>query len=249
MKKKLSALIVDDEEKALDLLKALLEHTLQFSEIRCANSAISAKEQLKDFAPDILFLDIKMPGKDGFTFLKELKHANSYTEVVFVTAYDQFVMQAIKNHAFDYLLKPVDRKELLDCITGYKQRKQEPDFIERLQRLVQVHKDSRKFRINTRTGYIFIDPDTILSCQADGNYTLIDLGDRQHLCSMQLGTVETLLPVKGFIRLGRSLVVNFNCITKVERKNNLITFEKEAKTYSLTISKSQLKELEAKQYQ
>lgn len=249
MEKKLSALIVDDEKKALDLLTKLLEHTFQFSEIRCADSALSAAEQLKDFHPDLLFLDIKMPGKDGFAFLKELKKTNKHTEVVFVTAYNQFAIQAIKNHAFDYLLKPVDRKELNDCITQYRQRQPASNLLERLEALVLERKESHKLRINTRTGYIFIDPASILSCLADGNYTCIDLGDHQHLCSMQLGMIETMLPKNGFIRLGRSLIINFNYITKVDRKTHSITFEKDSKTYPLVISKAQLKELQAKQDQ
>lgn len=243
MEKKLSALIVDDEEKALELLQKLLEDTQQFSEIKCANSGPSASERLKSFQPDLIFLDIKMPDQDGLSFLKELKHDNKSTEVVFVTAYDQYALQAIKNHAFDYLLKPVDRKELFDCIMEYKKRKQGPYLLDRLEKFILENKESSRMRINTRTGYIFIDPSMILYCQADGNYTLIDLGDRQQLCSMQLGVVEVTLPKNNFVRLGRSLIVNTHHIIKVDRKTNQILFEKNGKSYSLKISKAQLKEL------
>jgi len=246
MEKMLSALIVDDEEKALELLKKLLEDTLHFSEIECASSAAIAREKLKRFHPDLLFLDIKMPGMDGFSFLEELQKDNYRVEVIFVTAYDQFAMKAIKNHAFDYLLKPVDRKELLDCILQFKERKQEPELLNRLEKLIH-ERDSNKLRINTRTGYLFIDPSQILSCQADGNYTLLDLGDRQHLCSMQLGVVEESLPKSGFVRLGRSLIVNFHYIIRVDRKTSQITFEKNNHTYPLKITKAQLKELESRQ--
>jgi two-component system LytT family response regulator len=188
MEKKLSALLVDDEEKALDLLRKLLEDTQQFTEIQYANSAALAREQLKRFTPDLLFLDIKMPDMDGFAFLEELQKEKRHIEVIFVTAYDQFALKALKNHAFDYLLKPVDRKELLDCIMQFKSRKQDTDLFDRLEKVIYGQKEN-KLRINTRTGYIFLDPSQILYCQADGNYTFIDLGDRQHLCSMQLGTM------------------------------------------------------------
>jgi two-component system, LytTR family, response regulator len=246
MEKKLSALIVDDEEKALELLQKLLEDTQQFSEIKCASSADSASNELMAFNPDLIFLDIKMPGQDGFSFLKELKQENKQTEVIFVTAYDQYALQAIKNHAFDYLLKPVDRKELFDCIMQYKQRKQGPYLLDRLEKFILENKESTRMRINTRNGYIFIDPNSILYCQADGNYTMIDLGGRQQLCSMQLGVVEVTLPKNNFIRLGRSLIVNGHYISKVDRKSNQITFEKSGANYSLKISKAQLKELEDK---
>jgi response regulator of citrate/malate metabolism len=112
MEQKLSALIVDDEESARKLLKKLLEETLYFSEIRIASSVASAKNELFEFEPDLIFLDIKMPGKDGFTFIHDLQHKNIEPEIVFVTAYEQYAIKAIKFGAFDYLLKPVNRKEL-----------------------------------------------------------------------------------------------------------------------------------------
>ncbi len=245
MEKKLSALIVDDEEKALELLQKLLEDTHQFFEIKCASSTISAAAQLETFHPDLIFLDIKMPGQDGLSFVKELKRVNHKNmEVVFVTAYDQYALQAIKNHAFDYLLKPVDRMELFGCIMQYRQRMQGPYLLDRLEKFILENKDSSRMRINTRTGYIFIEPHSILYCQADGNYTLIELGDRQQLCSMQLGVVEVTIPKNNFIRLGRSLIVNTHHIIKVDRKTNQILFEKNGKSYALKISKAQLKELE-----
>ncbi|MEK6781738.1 MAG: LytTR family DNA-binding domain-containing protein [Bacteroidota bacterium] len=254
MQKKLTALIVDDEIKAVELLQKLLEDTLQFSRIEFSFSAVEAFQKLNQVEPDLIFLDIKMPGQDGFSLLKDLHDLKINSEVVFVTAYDKFAMQAIKNHAFDYLLKPVDRKELVDCINQYRNRKQVPNILDRLSEYVRSQKETSKLRINTRTGYIFIDPSSILYCKADGNYTYIDLGDRQHLCSIQLGMVEGMLPKNGFIRLGRSLIVKFDFITKVDRKTNLpagqaglITFEKDSKMYTLNISKAQVKKLEEKQ--
>lgn len=247
MEKKLSALIVDDEENALTLLAKLLEDTQQFSDIRNASSALHAREELSRFNPDLIFLDIKMPEMDGFSFMEELKKESRSTEVVLVTAYDQYALKAIKNHAFDYLLKPVDRKELLECVMQFKDRKQKTSLIDRLEQIIHEPKDSTKLRIHTRSGYLFINPASILYCQADGNYSLIDLGDRQHLCSMQLGVMEELLPKNRFVRLGRSLIVNFNFISSIDRKKCKITFEKESATFTLTISKAQLKELEEKQ--
>ena len=212
MQKKLTALIVDDEIKAVELLKKLLEDTLQFSRVEYSYSAAEAFQILEQHEPDLLFLDIKMPGKDGFSFLKDLQNLKVNSEVVFVTAYDQFALQAIKGHAFDYLLKPVDRKELVDCINQYRARKSEAHGFNRLSDFTGSQEESSKLRINTRTGYIFINPSVILYCKADGNYTCIDLGDKQHLCSLQLGMIEDMLPKNGFLRLGRSLIINFNFI-------------------------------------
>jgi DNA-binding LytR/AlgR family response regulator len=106
MEGKLSALIVDDEENARKLLAKLLEETFFFSEIRLAQSVTSANNELAKFDPDLIFLDIKMPGKDGFTIVHDLLQKKMKPGIVFVTAYDQFAIQAIKNQAFDYLLSP-----------------------------------------------------------------------------------------------------------------------------------------------
>lgn len=241
----LRALIVDDEVRAVDLLRKLLEETHLFAEIQSSLSADQAARALMTFRPDILFLDIRMPDKDGFTFLKEIKPEQRTFEVIFVTAYDQYALQALKNHAFDYLLKPVDRKELLDTLTQLGEKRREPDVVARLEQFLRDRQDPTKLRISTRTGYIYLDPTSILYCRADGNYTLIDQGDRQHLCSLQLGMIEELLPRhNGFRRLGRSLIINSSLLSQVDRKDNTLTFEKGQASYSLVVTKSQLKELD-----
>ena len=119
MEHKLSALIVDDEESARRLMVKLLEETLYFSDIRLAQSVDSALSELNNFNPDLIFLDIKMPGKYGIEFVNELHFVDGKPGIVFVTAYDQYAIQAIKIQAFDYLLKPVNRKELKECIEKY----------------------------------------------------------------------------------------------------------------------------------
>jgi len=123
MEPNLKALIIVDEERARNLLHKLLEETLCFMDIRMSYSADAALIELKHFEPDIILLDIKMPGKDGFEFINELPPGLSKTEIVFVTAYDQFAIKAIKNHAFDYLLKPVNRMELKQCVEKLLEKK------------------------------------------------------------------------------------------------------------------------------
>src|SRR5664280_3629058 len=104
MEQKLKALIVDDEENARILLSKLLEETLIFNDIRLAHSVDTAYAELNLFEPDIIFLDIKMPGKDGFAFIQNLPQRYKEHKIVFVTAYDQYAIDAIKNQAFDCLL-------------------------------------------------------------------------------------------------------------------------------------------------
>ena len=103
----------------------LLEETLLFSDIRVAQSVDSALSELNNFGPDLIFLDIKMPGKYGIEFVNDLHFADGKPGIVFVTAYDQYAIQAIKFQAFDYLLKPVNRKELKECIEKYIGKREE----------------------------------------------------------------------------------------------------------------------------
>ena len=244
MESKLKALIVDDEERARKLLKKLLDETHFFSDMRLADSASSASDEMKDFDPDMVFLDIRMPEKDGFDFLMEMNHRNGRPGIVFVTAYEQYALKAIKHQAFDYLLKPVNRKELKQCVQKY---------ISGLKSIIQdtqttSHKvlvdKVRRIKVNTRTGTLFINPANILYCKADGNYTVIYSGGKELLCSMNIGRLREMLPETTFIRIGRSLVLNIEHITHLDRRQSVVTLVNQGESVSVKIPRNHLKELE-----
>ena len=244
MEEKLRSLIVDDEESARRLLKKLLEETQFFSEIQFAHSVASANNVLTNFDPDLIFLDIKMPGKDGFSIIDDLLQRRKKPGIVFVTAYEQYAIQAIKHHAFDYLLKPVNRKELKQCILKFiKSRKGDPKSIE-AGKSAEFHEKISRIRVNTRTGTVFINPSLILFCKADGNYTTICTGNKKQLCSMNLGKVEEQLPKNGFVRMGRSYIVNFEYITMLDRKESKVTLEREGESAIIKIPRQHLKDLD-----
>lgn len=244
MSKKLNALIVDDEEKARILLNKLLEETLFFKEIRLAQSVSAAKSELSVFEPDIIFLDIKMPGKDGFSFLQDLPPRYRQNRIVFVTAYEQFAIKALKNQAFDYLLKPVNRKELKQCIMRFIERKEEDHETVKSVNIVGFGERITRIKVNTRTGVLFINPADILYCKAEGNYTAICTGKKQHLCSMNLGKMGALLPKNGFIRVGRSYIVNFEYIIMLDRKESSILLMRDDESVTVKIPKQHLKDLD-----
>ena len=244
MDQNLSALIVDDEESARKLLKKLLEETKYFHEIRLASSVDEAYIELSEFMPDMIYLDIKMPGKDGFSFIHGLPEKNRKAGIVFVTAYDQYALQAIKNQAFDYLLKPVDRKELKKSILKFLERKNSEKSDERNENFLAHVEMIPRIRVNTRTGTAFINPSTILYCKADGNYTLICTGEKQYLCSMNLGKIEELLPRRGFIRVGRSIIINFEYMIMLDRKESQITLVRDGEAAIIKIPRHHLKALD-----
>jgi two-component system, LytTR family, response regulator len=244
MDQKLSALIVDDEVSARKLLNKLLEETKYFFEIRLACSVAEAYIELKEFVPDMIFLDIKMPGKDVFTFVHELPFKKRIPGIVFVTAYDQYALQAIKNQAFDYLLKPVDRKELKQCILKFIETSKTAKGTERNEILLDSVDMIPRIRVNTRTGTAFINPSNILYCKADGNYTIICTGEKQHLCSINLGKIEELLPKRGFIRVGRSIIINFEYIIMLDRKESQITLVRDGESATVKLPRQHLKVLD-----
>ena len=244
MEQNLRALIVDDEDNARILLSKLLEETLLFNDIRSAESVDSAYAELRRFEPDIIFLDIKMPGKDGFTFIRDLPNSYKILKIVFVTAFDQFAIQAIKNQAFDYLLKPVNRKELKQCLMRFVEEKNEEIKLEIPVKISEQRERITRIKVNTRTGTLFINPDDILYCKAEGNYTTVCTGKKQHLCSMNLGKVADMLPKNGFVRIGRSYIVNYEYITMLDRKECTILLVRDGESATVKIPKQHLKDLD-----
>jgi two-component system, LytTR family, response regulator len=244
MEHKLSALVVDDEESDRRLIAKLLEETLFFSEIKLAESVDSALRELNNFKPDLIFLDIRMPGKYGIEFVNELNFFDGKPAIVFVTAHDQYAIQAIKIQAFDYLLKPVNRKELKNCIEKYIGKRKET-----LPQYIFEAESSRKIsriKVNTRTGTVFINPKTILFCKAEGNYTIICTGEKEYLCSLNLGKLQEQLLSGSFIRIGRSLIINFEYITLLDRKKNVITLVRDNESVLVKVPHQHLKDLDIK---
>jgi two-component system LytT family response regulator len=238
MVNRLNALIVDDEESARKLLEKLLEELQCFNEIRLAKSVTSALSEISQFSPDLVFLDIKMPGKDGFSFISDLPPGVPKPTIIIVTAYDTFAIKAIKHQAFDYLLKPVNRKELRQCVLKYMECRAENTVKETVEKISRI-------RVNTRTGTVFINPVTILYCKAEGNYTTIVTGEKQHLCSMNLGKVNDLLSGSKFIRIGRSFIINLEYITSLDRKDCTISMERNGETVKVKIPRHHLKDLDS----
>jgi two-component system LytT family response regulator len=243
MAEKINALVVDDEESARKLLVKLLEELQCFDEIRMAKSVSSAINEISQFRPDLVFLDIKMPGKDGFELIPDLPSQNK-PAIVIVTAYDNFAIKAIKNQAFDYLLKPVNRKELKQCIQKFIDSRL-PEPAESKPPVKEVPEKISRIHVNTRAGTVFINPASVMFCKADGNYTKIVTGEKQHLCSLNIGKVEEILSGVGFLRLGRSYIINLEYITMLDKKESTITMERGGQTLKIQIPRQHLRDLDS----
>jgi two-component system LytT family response regulator len=204
------AVIVDDEVSNIGNLAILLNKYCP--EIAVAGTATNVDQGLlviRETNPSILFLDIQMPGKSGFDLLQSITNHNF--EVIFVTAYDQYAIQAIRFSAIDYLLKPVNINELVNAVDRAIINVEKKIKNERLENLIHSISNKNQLRIaipgNKQT--LFISPESILFCKSDNNYTVFYLKNNvKHTSSKPIFEYEELLSAHGFIRCHQSWLVN-----------------------------------------
>ncbi|QEH44064.1 response regulator transcription factor [Chitinophaga sp. XS-30] len=206
------AVLIDDEISNLENLRTLLEkHCPQVSIIATAQSVSDAVDAIEKYLPDLVFLDIQMGDKTGFDVLKLLPSRNF--EVVFVTAYDQYGIQAVKFAALDYLLKPVDIEELIKSVNKaeYKLATQiqtsQLDFL--LQQLKKPEPNIRKIALQMQGEIRYVILSEIVRCEADNTYTQFFLSSGEKiLVSKSLKEYADLLHPNGFLRTHQSHLVN-----------------------------------------
>lgn len=219
----IKAIIIDDEQPSIDTLKWKLEHYCPEVEVIASfDNPIEGVERLKTAPPDLLFLDIEMPLLNGFDILEELGRSISF-DVIFTTAYDNFGIRAIKFSALDYLLKPVQNKELQHAVAKHVQKNngQIPSFqINALLDNVEAEKKGKAYKIAlaTKESIEFVAPEEIIACASDSNYTLVFLVDgRQLLISKTLKEFEEMLIPFNFFRPHNSHLVNLDQVRKFMR--------------------------------
>ena len=207
------AILVDDEPINISNLQALLtRHCPAVEVVANATSVDEAREEIINLKPDVVFLDIEMPGKNGFDLLKSL-HEPDF-EVVFVTAYDAYGVMAVKFSALDYLLKPIDIQELKATIDKLERtvetRKQNARLANLLSMLDNGKADGNaKIALPTQRETYLVPVKDIVRCESSNNYTTFFLNDGSaRLISRPLYEYDELLTPYGFIRCHQSHLVN-----------------------------------------
>ena len=212
----LRAIIVDDEPYCCEALATLLEDSPDIEVISVCHSAAEAFAAIKNYSPDLVFLDVEMPKMNGFEMLEQLPAVNF--EIIFTTSYDQYALKAIRFSAIDYLLKPVDSEELQKAIQKVSQRSQKP-IAQQLEILMQkFHQPStpiNKIAMPTMEGLQMIPVNSIMSCESDSNYTILKLKDNKKIIvSRTLKEIEELLEEHSFARVHRCYLANLNEVEK-----------------------------------
>lgn len=217
----ITAILIDDEVHCLDTLSMLI--TDFCPEVQVMEQCRSAKQGLEAVAkyqPAIIFLDIEMPVMNGFEFLEQLKEINF--AIVFTTSYDQYAIKAIRFSALDYLLKPIDPKELIAAVHKVQTQKQlpAPEQFEMLMNQVKHKEDGfTKIAIPTTEGFELIPAADVIRCEADDNYTHLFLknGSKLIACRTLKEMEEQLQDFSYFVRVHHSWMVNLNEVTKYVR--------------------------------
>ena len=202
---KLTAIIVDDELYGRENLRKIIEDYCPEIEILgCADSAMTAKELVGQYRPEVVFLDINMPVLDGFDFLSE--YDDKCFMVVFVSAHEEFGIQAVKAGASDYLLKPINIKELKQTVKNLLSLKCKKSITEPV-----IEND--KIVIPASHGFDLLAFDDLIRLEADGCYTKIVVkGEKNKIVCRTLKEFENTLPKDRFFRIHKSHLINLKYI-------------------------------------
>lgn len=210
----LKAIIIDDERLARNELKKLLQ---DYPEVEVAAEAANAEEGLEKISslhPDLIFLDIQMPGKNGFDLLQELDQS---PQVIFTTAYDEYALRAFEVSALDYLLKPIEPKRLGEALQKLmaQQDKEQPSLATAAEhRSILTESDQVFVKDGERCWFVRLSE--IRLFESVGNYAKVYFATHKPLILKSLNALEERLDDKIFFRANRKHIVNLRMIEKVE---------------------------------
>jgi two-component system, LytTR family, response regulator len=217
----MTAIIIDDEANGVITLKKMLEaHCQQVNVLAAFSSAVPAMKRLQELKPDVVFLDIQMPGKTGIDMLKELPEKNF--EVIFVTAYNEYMLQALQYTAADYLLKPVDEDRLIEAVLRV-EKKLTNERDSRIDTLVHnINKAGSplemKLGLPTLKGFVVVKLEEIIYCEAERSYSIFHLvNNTRIIVSKSLADYDSLLAGAHFLRIHKSFLINLQHVKEYQK--------------------------------
>jgi len=216
------AIIVDDEPDGIITLNKMLSLSCkQVEVVALCSDAEEGKLKIRELTPDLIFLDVQMPGKTGFELLAELDTDNM--EVIFVTAHNQYMLQALQFSATDYLLKPIDEERLTEAIRRVEKRQHGKGGSQNVEALLYNLQKAgspkeMKLCIPTFKGFAILKLEDIILCEAEKNYTIIHLKDKKNIIvSRPLLEYENILEGTTFLRIHRTFLINLQHVTEYHR--------------------------------
>lgn len=219
----MKALIIEDELPASNRLKSLISEIDKTIEVLDILPSIKKSVQWfeNNIPPDVIFMDIELSDGKCFEIFERIKIS---TPVVFTTAYDQFALKALKLNALDYILKPIDKKELREALEKIKEpvkTNEITDFSALIDFIAGIK--SKKIAIKEANSTRFIDISTIARLQADSNYTMVYLIDKTKVMTTRtLKDYEDILTDYGFFRVHNAHLINLNCVEKFFKDSDTV---------------------------
>lgn len=213
----IDCIIVDDEFKSRESLKVLLEEFCDDVRVLaiCRNVA-EGLEAIQTHQPHVVFLDIQMELETGFDLLEKLPTIDF--EVIFTTAFSEYAIKAFKFSALDYLLKPINVKELKSALAKVQQQLIQNNFAELEHSIRRKSLYKSNLLLPCNDGYLFVKIDEIVYCEADGNYTIVHVkGGGKHVISRTLKEYDHTLSGQGFFRIHNAYLINMNEVTQYTR--------------------------------
>lgn len=223
------AIIVEDEAPLRELLRMLLNQVDEEIEIIAECDTIDkATEAIETLQPDLIFLDVILPGGTGFNLLE--RHPEIGAEVIFITAFDSFAVEAFRHAAVGYLLKPVDTEDLRIALNHAKRRIRSNSKQSDVMKLLQVLRGSNdspggsKIGLPTADGFLFVNAEEIISCESDKVYTWVLMqGGKKVLCSYNIGEFRRILPEQMFFQVHKSYIISLRYVASYNGKDNTVT--------------------------
>ncbi len=216
----ITALIIDDEQKNITVLHEMLRrYCPSVAVLGTAGNTQQAKNLILELAPQLIFLDIQMPGGSGFDLLDSIK--GQAIEIIFVTAYENYLLKAIRYSALDYILKPVNIEELIAAVYRAEQRIAQQSINNQMSLLlhnIRQPEQTQQIAIPVKEGYEFILVREIIRLQASRGYTeIFHVGGKSYLTSKNIKEYEDLLPGMLFCRVHAAHLVNVDFIKVYHR--------------------------------
>ena len=212
----MKAIIIDDERLARKELTTLLADYPEIEIVGESHNAGHAKKSIEALKPDLIFLDIQMPAKTGFDLLEEISFV---PKVVFTTAYDEYALKAFEVNAFDYLLKPIEKERLKDCVHKFNENVREEQEIEKY----EEEEDNTKRLGSNDQVFVkdgekcwFVRLKDVSAFESEGNYVRVYFEKNKPLILKSLNNLEQRLDSKSFFRANRKFIINLNWIGSME---------------------------------
>lgn len=245
MANELTALIVENDSITR---KSLSDILCEFSEIEILSSLSDVNCAIRVISinvPDVVFVDIEMPGKNGFDLISELNTLEIKTNIVVLANLGQHAQKALRYDVMDYLIKPIKKNEIDDIIKRLLSNKYNHSVPKKIDQLIDQLNRHKRIKFNTRCGFILIDPNDIVYIQADWNYSEVYLNNGlKETLSMNLGAVKEILPDRLFARITRSHIINVNYLIKVDRKSHICSLKSNDQLIQIQIPAQRIKALE-----